>query len=86
MDKQGVEWSREVDDALGECASSASEELKGSSPIVGRKGGCRTSVTPREFVAPITRPSPAIIYDFLNRKYGELDSRQANENKQRILS
>jgi hypothetical protein len=86
MDTQGVEWSRELDDALGESASSWSEELTEPSPIVGCKGGCRRNVASREFAAPITPPFAAIIYDFLNRKYGELDSRQANENKQRTFS
>jgi hypothetical protein len=86
MDKHGAEWSREFDDSLGESASSPSEELTEPSPIVGCKGGCRKSVKPREFVAPMTAASRNIICDFLNRKYGELDSRQADENKQRNFS
>jgi hypothetical protein len=86
MDKQGAEWSRELDDALSESASSPSGELTAPSPIVGCKGGCRTNAAPREFVAPVTPASPTITYDFLNRKYGELDSRQADENKQRNFS
>lgn len=86
MDKQGVEWSQKVDDASGESASAPSEGPTEPSAIVGRKGLRRTSVAPREFVAPVTAPSLTITYDFLNRKYGELDSRQINENKQRNFS
>jgi hypothetical protein len=83
MDKQGVERSRKVQDALGESAGSRSEELTEPVPIVCQKSGRRTNVTPREFITPITSPSLTITYGFLNRKYGELDSRQTDENKQR---
>jgi hypothetical protein len=45
-----------------------------------------SSVSPRAnptLLTPSDRPPPATTYDFFNRKYGELDSCQTHENKQR---
>ncbi len=66
MDKQSVVLSRRV---------------KSGSPVVIRKSGRGTNVSPRANPSLLTVSycaSPTITYDFLNRKYGELDSCQGN--------
>jgi hypothetical protein len=86
MDKQPLVRRRKVDDALGESAGSPSNKVTETSSVFGRESGRRTNASTcasSSFLTLSFRPSPAVTYDFLNRKYGELDSRQANENKQR---
>jgi hypothetical protein len=92
MDKHRLVRRLGVVDALGESADSRSQELTEPFPIVGRIPLHSTNVIPRRFIAVAgsayflaAKTTPTITYDFLNRKYGELDSRQADENKQRNL-